>query len=213
MNGNIVITIGRETGSGGHHIGEMLAERLGVRYYDKELLTLAAKESGFCEEIFHSYDEKPNRSFLFSTVMDTYAIGGMAAGSNHLPINHKVFLAQFDAIKNLALKESCVMIGRCADYALADYPNTTTVFISGNTEDKAARIARIKGLTLEKAKDYIVKSDKKRANYYNYYTSKEWGKASGYDLCINSSDLGYEGTVELILEYLNLKERKMNNEK
>lgn len=212
MNGNTVVTIGRETGSGGHHIGEMLAERMGVRYYDKELLTLAAKESGYCEEIFHSYDEKPNRSFLFSTVMDTYSIGGFGSSAN-LPINHKIFLAQFDAIKNLAMKESCVMIGRCADYALSGFPNTTNIFITGDMEDKVSRIARIQELSPEKAKDYIVKSDKKRANYYNYYTSKEWGKASSYDLCLNSSKLGYEGTVELILEYLQLKDRKLKNEK
>lgn len=212
MNGNTVITIGRETGSGGHHIGEMLAERMGVHYYDKELLTLAAKESGLCEEIFHSYDEKPNRSFLFSTVMDTYAIGGFSPSAN-LPINHKIFLAQFEAIKNLAMKESCVVIGRCADYALAGFPNTTNVFITGDMEDKAERIAGIQGISVDKARDFIVKSDKKRANYYNYYTSKEWGKASGYDLCINSSKLGYEGTVELILEYLKLKDRKLRNEK
>lgn len=211
MGNNIVITIGRETGSGGHHIGEMLAEKLGIRYYDKELLTLAAKESGFCEEIFHSYDEKPNRSFLFSTVMDTYAIGGLTTGgANQLPINHKIFLAQFDTIKKLAEKESCVIIGRCADYALAGCPHVTNIFISGDEEDKAARIAKIKDMTLDKAKDYIAKSDKKRASYYNYYTSKEWGKASSYELCVNSSKLGYEGTVDLILEYLHKKEKKSN---
>ena len=205
MNGNLIITIGRENGSGGHHIGEMLAERLGIRYYDKELLTLSAKESGMCKELFESYDEKPNNSFLFSTVMDTYAIGNF--GQPQLPINHKIFLAQFDTIKNLALRESCVIIGRCADYALADYPNNISIFITGDPEEKAKRISELRGITQEKAKDVMAKADKKRANYYNYFTSKKWGDAASYDLCINSSKVGFEGAIDLILEYIKLKER------
>ena len=205
MNDNLVLTIGRENGSGGHHLGEMLAERLGIRYYDKELLTLSAKESGMCKELFESYDEKPNNSFLFSTVMDTYAIGNF--GQPQLPINHKIFLAQFDTIKNLALRESCVIIGRCADYALADYPNHISIFITGDPEEKAKRISELRGITQEKAKDVMAKADKKRANYYNYFTSKKWGDAASYDLCINSSKVGFEGAIDLILEYIKLKER------
>ena len=205
MNGNLVITIGRENGSGGHHIGEMLAERLGIRYYDKELLTLSAKESGMCKELFESYDEKPNNSFLFSTVMDTYAVGSF--GQPQLPINHKIFLAQFDTIKNLAQRESCVIIGRCADYALADYPNHISIFITGDPDVKAKRISELRGITPEKAKDVMTKADKKRANYYNYFTSKKWGDAASYDLCINSSKVGFDGAIDLILEYIKLKER------
>jgi cytidylate kinase len=209
MNGNIVITIGRETGSGGRRIGQMLAERMGVKCYDKELIQLAAKESGLCQEVFEAYDEKPTNSFLYSLVMDTYSGNFGAANNlmNNLPLNHKVFLAQFETIKNLALRESCVIVGRCADYALADYPNTTSIFISGDMEDKIGAISRRYGKMPEEAKSIIVKTDKKRANYYNFYSGKKWGDARSYELCINSSMIGYEGCVDLVLDYVEKKKQ------
>ena len=207
MNGKTIVTIGREFGSGGRVIGEKLAEKLGIRCYDKELLTLAAKESGMCKELFETHDEKPTNSFLYSLVMDTYSLGYTTSSFVDMPINHKVFLAQFDTIKNLAAKESCVIVGRCADYALADYPNTTTVFICANMDDRIKRICRLYEKDPDKAKDLIVKTDKKRANYYNYYSSKKWGDARSYHLCLNSSILGIDGTVDAILEYLKVKAR------
>ena len=136
MKGNLVITIGRQCGSGGKKIGQMLAEKMGVKCYDKELLARAAKESGFCEELFETHDEKPTSSFLYSLVMDTYSLGYNTSAYMDMPINHKIFLAQFDTIKKLADEESCVIVGRCADYALADYPNTVSVFVTGNDDDK-----------------------------------------------------------------------------
>ena len=123
MTGNLVITIGRECGSGGRLIGNRLAERLNIKCYDKELLTLAAKKSGLCEEIFESHDEKPTSSFLYSLVMDSYSMGYSTSSFIDMPLNHKVFLAQFDTIKHLADTESCVIVGRCADYALAENPD------------------------------------------------------------------------------------------
>ncbi len=207
MNGKTIVTIGREFGSGGRVIGEKLAEKLGVRCYDKELLTLAAKESGMCKELFETHDEKPTNSFLYSLVMDTYSLGYTTSSFVDMPINHKVFLAQFDTIKNLASRESCVIVGRCADYALADYPNVTTVFVCANMEDRIKRICKLYEKDPDKAKDMIVKTDKKRANYYNYYSSKKWGDARSYHLCLNSSMLGIDGTVDAILEYLKVKER------
>ncbi len=203
-----VITIGRETGSGGHQIGQMLAERLGIRYYDKELLALAAKESGIVQDLFENYDEKPVGSFLFSTVMNTYSLGAGVGGTEQLPINHRVFLAQFDTIKKVAEDHSCVIIGRCADYALSDNPHMVSVFITADKEDKVKRIAERDGISEDKAADLIAKSDKKRANYYNYFTSKTWGSASSYDLILNSSRIGYDGCVEIILEYLRQKRLK-----
>ena len=203
MNGNLVITIGRENGSGGHHIGEMLAERLGIRYYDKELLTLSAKESGMCKELFESYDEKPNNSFLFSTVMDTYAIGNF--GQPQLPINHKIFLAQFDTIKKIAEEESCVIVGRCADYALADLKNCVKVFIHADMDYRIRRVSERHDLTPAKAREEILKTDKKRASYYNYYTSKRWGEAAGYDLCLDSSVIGNEHAVQMICQFIEMK--------
>lgn len=124
-----------------------------------------------------------------------------------MPLNHKVFLAQFDTIKHLADTESCVIVGRCADYALAEYPNVLSVFISGNMDEKIKYISKLYDKTPDKAKDIIVKTDKKRSNYYNYYTSKKWGDARSYDACLNSSVLGPEGTVDAILEIIKLRER------
>ena len=126
---NTIITIGRQFGSAGREIGEKLAEELGIKCYDKELLTRAAKESGFCEELIHTHDERPTNSFLYNLVMDTYSFGYNAAGLVDMPISQKVFLAQFDAIKKIAAEGPCIIVGRCADYALADNPNCISVFI------------------------------------------------------------------------------------
>ena len=208
MNNNLVITIGRQYGSAGKEIGQKLADALGIKCYDKELLTVAAKESGLCHELFETHDEKPTNSFLYSLVMDTYSMGYSSSGYMDMPINHKVFLAQFDAIKKLALQESCVIVGRCADYALEDYPNAFNIFIYASLSDRIRRIKRIYGLSDDKAKDTIVKTDKKRASYYNYYSSKKWGEAKSYDLCINSGVLGVEGTVKLIEEFVHIKKER-----
>ena len=211
--GNFVITIGREFGSGGMDVGRMLSEKLKVKCYDKELLSLAAKESGLCQEIFENHDEKPTSSFLYSLVMDTYSVNGYtSAPFLDMPLNHKVFLAQFEAIKNLAAKESCIIVGRCADYALADYPNTVTVYITGDEEDKIAYIQELYNVNEAKAKDIMIKTDKKRASYYNYYASKRWGEAKGYDLCLNCSSVGVDGAVKIIQEFAKVKIEK-NKEK
>ena len=204
---NTVITIGRQFGSGGREIGEKLAEHFGIKCYDKELLSRAAKDSGFCEEMIKTHDERPTNSFLYNLVMDTYSFGYNTSTFMDMPISHKVFLAQFDTIKHLADTESCVIVGRCADYALAEYPNVLSVFISGNMDEKIKYISKLYDKTPEKAKDIIVKTDKKRSNYYNYYTSKKWGDARSYDVCLNSSVLGPEGTVDAILEIIKLRER------
>lgn len=205
MKGNLVITIGRQCGSGGKKIGEMIAEHLGVKCYDKELLTLAAKNSGLCEELFETHDEKPTSSFLYSLVMDTYSMGYSNSAYLDMPLNHKIFLAQFDAIKKLADEESCVIVGRCADYALAGYPNVVNVFITGHDDDRIAYLKELYKVDQAKAKDIMVKTDKKRASYYNYYSSKKWGDSRSYDLCINSSAVGIEGAVEMILELARVK--------
>ena len=134
MTGNLVITIGRECGSGGRLIGNRLAEKLNIKCYDKELLTLAAKKSGLCEEIFESHDEKPTSSFLYSLVMDSYSMGYSTSSFIDMPLNHKVFLAQFDTIKHLADTESCVIVGRCADYILRDFPRCANIFVSASPE-------------------------------------------------------------------------------
>ena len=206
MTGNLVITIGRECGSGGRLIGNRLAEKLNIKCYDKELLTLAAKKSGLCAEIFESHDEKPTSSFLYSLVMDSYSMGYSTSSFIDMPLNHKVFLAQFNAIKEIAKEGPCVMVGRCADYALEDNPNLLSVFVHAPLENRIRRIATKYDLTDSKAKDSILKTDKKRASYYNYYSNKKWGDAASYQLCIDSSVCGIDGSVEAILNFVALKE-------
>ena len=199
MSNTKIITIGRQFGSGGKEIGEEISKRLGVPFYDKELLKEAAKASGICEELFDSFDEKPTNSFLYSLVMDPQSLGFNSNGE--LPINHKVFLAAFDTIKKLANDNgSCVFVGRCADYALKDTPNVLNVFIYSDIENRVKRISEKYNLTEAKAKDLIKKEDKSRASYYNYYTSKRWGEMKGYDLCINTSAFGKERTVQMICD-------------
>ena len=205
MENKMIITIGRQYGSAGLEIGKKLAEELGVNLYDKEMLKRAAKESGLCEELFETHDEKPTNSFLYSLVMDTYSLGYSSSSYADMPINHKVFLAQFDAIKKIANEGPSVMVGRCADYALEDYKNVINVFIYADMDQRIRRIAQKYDLTDAKAKDIIIKTDKKRASYYNYYTNKEWGDAKGYDLCLNSGKLGVYGTVKAIIEYMKIR--------
>lgn len=210
MNGNLVITIGRQCGSGGKRIGQKLAEIMGVKCYDKELLSVAAKDSGLCEELFETHDEKPTSSFLYSLVMDTYSLGYTTSAYMDMPINHKIFLAQFNTIKKLADEESCVIVGRCADYALAEYPNTVSVFITANDEDRIKSLVEMYKVDEAKAKDIMVKTDKKRASYYNYYSSKKWSDAKSYDLCINSSVTGMDGAIEIIQAFAKVKQGWMN---
>ena len=197
MKTNTIITIGREFGSAGREIGYKVAEAFDIKLYDKEMLARAAKESGICEEIFE---------------MDTYSMG---YGNTYtdMPINHKVFLAQFDAIKKIADEGPCILVGRCADYALESYKNVVSVFIHADMNARIRRIARIYDLTDAKAKDMIIKTDKKRSSYYNYYTNKKWSDAESYELCLTSSELGIEGTAKAIIEYVKLKESIANDER
>lgn len=212
MSTNTIITIGRQYGSAGRQIGRALAKELGIPCYDKELLDRAAKESGICQELFENHDEKPTNSFLYSLVMDTYSFGYSSAAFSDMPINQKVFLAQFETIKKIASEGPCVMIGRCADYALAEFDNCLSVFIHADIQTRIRRIATLYDLTDAKAKDKILKTDKRRSSYYNYYTSKRWGDANGYDLCIDSGKFGIDGSVEFLLQAIKLKEREAKKE-
>lgn len=204
MSKPLVITIGREYGSAGREIGRKLAADLGIKCYDKELLALASKESGMCEELFHNHDEKPTNSFLYSLVMDTYSFGYSSAGFTDMPMNHKVFLAQFEAIKKLAAEGPCVMVGRCADYALADNKDCFSVFVHADLDWRINRIAGKYNKTPKEAKDMITKTDKSRASYYNYYTNKKWGAAAGYSLCVDSGVLGIEGAAQAIINTIHI---------
>lgn len=202
---NKIYTIGREFGSGGREVGEKLAAKLGIKLYDKELLQQAAKDSGFCEEIFENHDEKPTNSFLYSLVMDTYSVSGYSAAPFlDMPLNHKVFLAQFETIKKIAEKESCVIVGRCADYALSDNPDCINVFIHADMDIRIKNVSKNLNITENKARDIINKTDKQRASYYNYYTSKKWGDSKSYNLSLDAGKLGTDNCVEMILKFREL---------
>lgn len=199
---NTIVTISRQYGSAGREIGALLAEKYGIKYYDKELLNRVAKESGFCEEIIEHQDERPTSSFLYNLVMDTYSFGYNASHFVDMPISQKIFLAQFDTIKKIASEGPCVIVGRCADYALADRDDCINLFIYANEEDKIKHVMKSQNVSEKEAKEMIVKKDKQRQSYYNYYSSKKWGHADTYDLCINSSVLGLEGSVNLIQQFI-----------
>lgn len=193
-----VITIGREYGSGGRFIGKLIAEKLGISFYDDELITKASDLSGISKSCLENYDETKESAFSYAQ-----GLYGM-----DMSLGQKVFLAQFEAIKKIAASESCVIVGRCADYVLRDYPNVVKVFICAPLEDKIQRAITYYNLSPSKAPGIISKKNKKRKSYYNFYTDKEWGKPSSYDLCVNSKD-GVETAVEAICAYA---KRKFNIE-
>lgn len=191
-----IITIGRQFGSGGKEIGIRVAKELGIPFYDKEILQETAKKSGLCEKILENFDERP-KSLLYSIAMDSYmfALPGTGAGDS---LEQQVYLATFNTIRQIAKQGPCVIIGRCADYALADDPNHLSIFIHAPLEDRIRRVAERQNLPPEKARALIGKTDKRRASYYEYYSSQRWGAVDSYDFCLNSSYLGLGGTVELI---------------
>ena len=209
MTPKTIITLGRQFGSGGRAVGKKLAEDLGIPYYDKEILSRAAKESGICESLFENHDEKPTNSFLYSLVMDTYSAGYATMGIQEMPMSQKVFLAQFDAIKKIAEEGPCVIVGRCADYALEDLDNVVTAFVHAPLEKRAERVAEYEKIDIVAAKKLALQNDKKRASYYNYYSNKKWGDAATYDVCVNTGKVGIYGAAEIIKNYVIMKESKM----
>ena len=208
MSKNIVITIGRQFGSGGRYVGRLLAEKLGVPFYDKELLSEAAKTSGICEEILEEHDEKPTRSLLFSLVTGVQSHMSSGAFYMDMPLNHKIFLAQFDAIRRIAEEGPCVIVGRCADYVLRENPDAVSVFVKADMASKVDRAVKYYGIEADKAEDSIRKADKQRASYYNYYATATWGDVDNYDLVVDTGVLGVEGAVELIAKFLELRADK-----
>ncbi|MBR1875492.1 MAG: cytidylate kinase-like family protein, partial [Lachnospiraceae bacterium] len=156
----------------------------------------------------------PTSSFLYNLVMDTYSFGYNSSAYVDMPVSHRVFLAQFDTIKKIAEEGPCVIVGRCADYALADRDNLISVFIAGKNEVKIKRIMEKYNLTEAKARDMMMKKDKQRKSYYDYYSSKKWGSVDTYDLAVNSTVLGIDGTVELLSEFIaNVEAAREKNRK
>lgn len=195
-----IINIGRSLGSGGRAIGHILAKDFDTAYYDREILNLAAKESGFCAEVFERNDEK-NR-FLRTLGNIIPFIGGGATYYDNELSNENLFRIQSEAIRKAAADHSCIFIGRCADYVLRDNPRCVNVFITANMEDRIASVMKWNNCSAEKAQEIIEKGDSERASFYNFYSSGTWGAASTYHLCINSSVLGIEETAVLIKNFV-----------
>lgn len=195
-----IINIGRSLGSGGRAIGHILAKDFDIAYYDREILNLAAKESGFCAEVFERNDEK-NR-FLRTLGNIIPFIGGGATYYDNELSNENLFRIQSEAIRKAAADHSCIFIGRCADYVLRDNPRCVNVFITANMKDRIASVMKWNNCTAEKAQEIIEKGDSERASFYNFYSSGTWGAASTYHLCINSSVLGIEETAVLIKNFV-----------
>lgn len=204
----MIITVGRQYGSGGRYVARLLAEKLDIPYYDKELLAEVAKDSGICKELLEEHDEKNTKNFLFSMMSGTQTLGDSSAMYMDMPLNHRIFLAQFDTIRRIASEGPCVIVGRCADYVLRDQENVLNVFIKADKEERIRRIVEYYGADPLKAEDMLKKADKQRASYYNYYATGAWGDVNNYDLCVDTGALGITGTVELIADCARLMEKK-----
>lgn len=205
MKTSSVITIGRQYGSGGREIGEMLANELEIPYYDKEILTEAAKHSGICEELFEKNDEKPTRSLLFSMVTGAHMLTDAGSVYMDMPLNHRIFLAQFEAIRRVADAGPCVIVGRCADYVLRGRSNVINLFLRADMQYRVVRAIE-RGVAPGKAEDTVKRYDRQRASYYDYYATTSWGDVNNYDLCVDTGKLGIAGSTELIMNYIKLRE-------
>ena len=197
-----IITIARQYGSRGREIGKKLAEELGYKYYDRDLISMAAEKSGYNKDILGEADEKAANSLLY-----TLALGSSvyAHGVEHInvPLNDKLYIVQSNIIKDIYESgEGAVIVGRCADYILADKENVAHVFITADFDARVATVSARSEISEAKAKDLVVKTDKRRANYYNYYTGKKWGKIENYDLILNSTKTGVDGAVAVIKAFL-----------
>ena len=198
MNDNLIITIGRQYASGGHEIARELSKLLGIKMYDKELIDLASRQSGISEEVLRAYDEKPTSSFLFSLSMGAYSsMEHSFSGLGTMPLVDRVFAAQAEIIRKIADTESCIFVGRCANSILKDYNNVLSVFIHTDLNRRIERVCEFSGCTKAQASEEIRKADKKRANYYNYFSDLKWGNATMYDLCLDSR-IGYDNAAQLI---------------
>ena len=202
-----IITVGRQYGSGGRYVARLLAEKLGIPFYDKELLAEVAKDSGFNEELLQEHDEKNTRGFLFSMMGSGQTLGDSGSMYLDMPLNHRIFLAQFDTIRRIAGQGPCVIVGRCADYVLRDQPKVLNVFIKADREERIRRIVEYYGADALRAEEMIKKSDKQRASYYNYYATGTWGDVNNYDLCVDTGALGIVGAVDLIADCVDIMER------
>ena len=197
-----IITISRQYSSGGREIGRKLAEKWGIPFYDNELITRAARESGYSVEVFESAESRATSSLLYSIARGITTSGGIGTTFQNLSLDDRLFLAQADMIRKVAQEGPCVIVGRCADYVLRRFDNVVNIFVYADMEFRKERAVRIDNMPTDRIEDNILKMDKRRANYYNFHTGEKWGRTENYALCINSSKIGTDNAVKFISEYI-----------
>ncbi len=195
-----IITISRQYGSGGRIVAQKLAEALGIPFYDNELITMAAEKTGLSVECFKDAEKTSVGNLFFSLTSLTPSLDSVG-----LPLNEKIFLVQSQVIKEVAEAGSCVIVGRSANYVLENMPNVINVFLQADLSDRVKRAVEVYGQDAEGAEAMVLKTDKRRANYFNYFTGRKWGKAENYDLILNTSRMGLDEIVEVIKTYVSLR--------
>ena len=206
MSNPLIITIGREFGSGGHEIGARVAKRLGIAFYDKELISLAAEKSGLSDEFIEQHEQRSHGSFLAGLAASATFTSGYFSPQN-MPLSESIFISQAQVIHDLAEKESAVIVGRCADYILSGRENTINIFIFAPMEKRVQRVMEVYSLDEAEAMKKLSTSDKERGNHYFRYTDRKWGKAQNYDLCINSALMGLDKTADMIVDLAAIEAR------
>ena len=205
---NYVVTIGREKGSYGHEIGKMLAERLGISFYDSELIQEAAKKSGVDEDTLKKIDESKDTSLFFSIAMNIFPYPSKMEKLDGLSLGDKLFMVQKEILKKYASEGPCVIVGRCSNYVLKKEFNCINIFVYSSFQKRVQAMMELNKVSYEEAEEYVKRADKKRANYYNYYTGMIWGKAEGYDLLLDSGQLDLQQCVTLLEHYVSLRMEK-----
>ena len=201
---NYIVTIAREYGSGGRECGKKLAELTGYKFYDKGLITLAAQKSGMSTDALNSVDEKAASSLLYTLALGS-SIYNSGMGSVNLPINDKLFVVQSQIIKDIANSgEGAIIVGRCADYVLSERDNVVKIYITSDFDTRVNTVMKRHDLTQSQARDLIIKTDKRRSNYYSYYTGEKWGKADKYDVVVSTARIGIDGAAGLIADYIKM---------
>lgn len=208
MTTSTIYTFEREFASAGHIVGEKLAEQLGIPFYDSQIVDLAAKNAGVNRKLFEGYDEKPTNSFLYSLVMGNYTTINPVAQTPSLNISDRLFAEEAEIIRQAADKGPCVIVGRCSSYILRDRPNVVRVYVTADMDFRIRHATEDLGLPTHRIEDEIAKRDKKRSNYFNYYTGQKWDSASSYDLAVSTSKVGIDGAVETVLAFGELLERQ-----
>ncbi len=206
-----IITLGRQLGSNGKIIGKVLAQQLGISFYDKALIAKAAKESGLSESLFDGIDEKPTHSLLYSLVMGIQSSKGLYYQYNDMLNGDNVFKLQADVIKNISAEGPCIIVGRCADYILRNNPHLIKLFLYADSETRIKNLMARDNMTEKEAASAVSKADKRRSNFYNFYTNNTWGDVNNYDLCLNTGTLSTDECVKTLADYISKRELTFND--